>query len=640
MSQPGAPVPGPTAGVDARQVEAPGRKARALAAVRRIGGACALAVRAAPGALALYLLFTLASGILPVVGAWFAKLVIDDLVARQAPSVVFSLAAGLAVAGLITGVTPQVTQYLRAEMDRRVGLLTLDRMFAATDGYIGLRRFEDPQFLDRLRLAQQLGGNAPNQVVDGVVGVARAAITIGGFVGSLFLLSPMMTMLVLVSGVPTLIAQIALSKRRAQTVWKIGPAQRREIFYSQLLVNVQAVKEVRLFGIGAFFRNLMLKERHTANAATRVVDRRQVRVQASLGLLAAVVSGGGLIWAVDAALNDRLSVGDITIFVAAVAGIQAALTALTTEVARSHQASLMFDHYLAVTTAGPDLPVAETPSTLSPLRQGIELRDVWFRYSDDHEWVLRGVDLHIPYGTALGLVGLNGAGKSTLVKLLCRFYDPTRGAILWDGVDIRDVDVADLRRRIGAVFQDYMHYEMTAEQNIVLGDLDAQGDRERIRGAAKRAGIDDKLAGLPRGYDTLLSRMFFMESDKDDQETGVSLSGGQWQRVALARAFLRDRCDLMILDEPSGGLDAEAEHEIHSSLRQHRAGWTSLLISHRLGGVREADVIVVLRDGQIVERGDHATLMAQGGEYCRLFTLQASGYQDEEPEQPMLAGGR
>jgi ATP-binding cassette subfamily B protein len=269
------------------------------------------------------------------------------------------------------------------------------------------------------------------------------------------------------------------------------------------------------------------------------------------------------------------------------------------------------------------------PRALPPLWCGIELRDVWFRYSEDHPWALRGVNLHIPHGTAVALVGRNGAGKSTLVKLLCRFYDPTHGAILWDGVDIRDVDVDDLRQRIGAVFQDYMSYDMTAAENIALGDLDAFNDARRIRAAAQRAGIHATLARLPHGYDTLLSRMFFMGDD--NPESGVVLSGGQWQRLALARAFLRARRDLMILDEPSAGLDAEAEHEIHASLRRYRGGQTSLLISHRLGAVRDADHIVVLHDGRVVEHGDHRTLMAGGGHYARLFTMQARGYQQHAP---------
>ena len=214
-----------------------------------------------------------------------------------------------------------------------------------------------------------------------------------------------------------------------------------------------------------------------------------------------------------------------------------------------------------------------------------------------------------------------------LVKLLCRFYDPTKGAILWDGVDIREADIGALRRGIGAVFQDFVEYDMTAAENIALSDVDGRTDLDRIVSAARQAGIHDKLATLPLGYDRLLTRMFFLEEDQDDPSTGVVLSGGQWQRLALARAFFRAKRDLMILDEPSAGLDAQAEQEIHAAVRRHAASRTCLLISHRLNAIRDADRVVVLADGRVTEQGDHDELMAAGSEYARLFTMQASGYQ-------------
>jgi ATP-binding cassette subfamily B protein len=274
------------------------------------------------------------------------------------------------------------------------------------------------------------------------------------------------------------------------------------------------------------------------------------------------------------------------------------------------------------------------------LRDGIRLHDVWFRYGATRPWTLRAVGLHVPAGSAVALVGRNGAGKSTLVKLLCRFYDPTRGAITWDGVDLRDLDPAELRARIGAVFQDYMSYDLTAHENIGLGDVRRIGDRDGVTAAARLAGAHDAVAALPRGYDTMLSRAFHGDppgdgaapdagSTGDDGSGGVLLSGGQWQRLALARGMFRDDVDLMILDEPSSGLDAEAEHRVHAQLTAHRTGRTSLLISHRLGAVRDADRIVVLDGGRVAESGPHAKLMARGGVYAGLFDLQASGYRRE-----------
>jgi ATP-binding cassette subfamily B protein len=200
---------------------------------------------------------------------------------------------------------------------------------------------------------------------------------------------------------------------------------------------------------------------------------------------------------------------------------------------------------------------------------------------------------------------------------------------LWDGIDLRDLDPACLRDRISAVFQDYMAYELSAAENIAVGDLTLREQRPAIASAARLAGAHGMLAALPKGYDTLLTRAYSDLADKQDPRTGVLLSGGQWQRVALARALLRDGRDLVILDEPSSGLDAEAESEIHSSLRAHRYGRTSVLISHRLNAVRDADHIIVLADGTVIEQGDHQALVARGGTYARLFSLQARGFADE-----------
>lgn len=591
-------------------------------------GASGLAWRAGSVSALAQVLLTVVAGALPVAAAWLTKLVLDSITTpgRRADAVL--LAVMLAGIGILGAGVSEAKQYAQAELGRSVALRSSDSLLGALNRLVGLARFEDPAFRDRLQLAQQSGRSAPSQLLGTALGIGQSAITMSGFVGTLLATGPWMALAVVVAAVPTMRAELAISRRRAEMVWGTSHSVRREVFYSQLLTDTQAVKEVRLFGLGAFFRRRMLDELSSIQDAGRRVDRRELATQGLLGLLAAVVAGAGLLWAVRAASAGQLSVGDVSVFVAAVMGTQSALGTVVHETAAAHEALLTFDHYQAVVTSPPDLKVHPRPIQPEPLQHGIELRDVWFRYSDEHPWALRGVNLMLPPGGAVALVGLNGAGKSTLIKLLCRFYDPTSGSVRWDGVDLRDLDVERLRARIGAVFQDFMAYDLTARENIGVGDLGALTDLERITSAARGARVDDAIASLPRGYETMLTRIFFDHADRDDPDTGVFLSGGQWQRVALARAFLRDDADLLILDEPSSGLDAEAEHDIHQRLRRHRLGQTSVLISHRLNAVRDADLIVVLADGEIVEQGSHADLLAAGGRYASLFRLQAQGYSD------------
>lgn len=593
-----------------------------------LSAAVRLTRQAAPGGTPLYVVLSLLGGVVPIATAWCTKVVLDGLSAGEVWLTLLPWAVALAVTGLVAGLLPVSTEYLKQRLDRAVAVVTMDRLYRAMGRLAGIARMEDPRFRDKLRLAQQTGRSGPGQLVDDGLGSVQAAITMAGFLGTLLVINAGMALIVLVAAVPALFAHLRLSHARARVMWSIAPTERREVFYAELLASLDAAKELRLLGLGDLFRRRMLVELTAAHAVVEGQDRRDARMEGMLAGLTAAVSAGGLVWAVWLAAGGGLSLGDIAIFVASVGGVQGALQSLVARLASAHHSTLLFDHYEEIESQGPDLPVPASPREIPALREGIELRDVWFRYADDQPWVLRGVNLTIPHGHSLALVGLNGAGKSTMVKLLCRFYDPERGAILWDGVDLRDVPVEDLRARIGAVFQDYMCYDLSAAENIGLGDVSYLEDRERVVAAAQRAGAHDIVAGLPRGYDTLLSRMFFDEADREDPETGVLLSGGQWQRLALARAFLRDRRDLMILDEPSSGLDAEAEHEVHSSLRRHRDGATSVLISHRLGAVRDAAVIAVLAEGRVAELGSHDELIASGGEYARLFRLQASGYDE------------
>jgi ATP-binding cassette subfamily B protein len=586
------------------------------------GVRCWRAGRARVAALAVAALL---AGLVPVAMAWLLRAVLDELAVGRSRHLV-ELVLLMGVVGAVSALLPSAQSYQQAQLTRAITRTGTAELFGSVTEIRGLRSLEDPAFQDRLRIAGQVGASAPGSVMIGGIGTIRAVITLGGFLGTLAVLSPPMAAVVLVAAVPALYLQRGMARRQAALFHGVSHSQRRQYFYASLLTNLAAAKEIRLLGLGRFFRARMLGELADTQRASQQVDRRVLASEALLAGISALVTAAGLLWAGSQAAAGRLTVGDVSVFVVALGSVSQAVEALITSGAMTYQAVLMFQAYTDVLAAEPDLPTPEVPVRPGPLRYGIELQDVWFRYGPDEPWVLRGLSCFIPHGEAVAIVGKNGGGKSTLVKLLCRFYDPDRGSIRWDGVDLRDLDLDALRDRISVVFQDYMTYELSAAENIAVGDLGLADQPDALVAAAEQADIGATLAALPRGYQTLLTRNYFDLSDEQDPHTGVLLSGGQWQRVALARAFLRGGRDLMILDEPSSGLDPEAERMIHTTLAATRAGRASVLISHRLNAVRDAGHILVLSDGVIREQGDHDTLMARRGLYARLFTMQAQGY--------------
>jgi ATP-binding cassette subfamily B protein len=586
-------------------------------------------------AVAAQLLVMVAAGLAPVAGAWLLRSVIDSLVAGGRQADLPALVVALAAADGVQSVLSALGQYLAAQSGRAIERHAIAELFGAVGRLTGLRRLEDPVFLDRLNMAQRASMSGPEQAFTSVTGAVQSGLTVTGFLGALLVFSPVMAGVMLAATIPWVFAEAGIARRRAGMLEDISHAARRQYFYASLLSSTPAAKEIRLFGLGLFFRGRMLDELRVIQRSAQRVDRREAVTYSLLTGLSAIVAGAGIWWAVYAAARGELTVGDVSIFIAALGSASAALTGIVGSAAMAYQAVLMLRSYTDIVGEGPDLALAADPAPTRTLRGGIEFDDVWFRYGPGLPWILRGVSFHAPCGQAVALVGCNGAGKSTLAKLMCRFYDPDRGRILWDGVDLRDMDPAALRDRISAVFQDYMTYDLSARENIVLGDLTLAGLDEPMTAAARRAGIHDALSALPKGYDTLLTRAYFDVADQEDPQNGVLLSGGQWQRVALARALLRGGRDLVILDEPSSGLDAEAEYEIHRRLHAHRDGRTTILISHRLNAVRDAGHIVVLADGAIAEQGDHVTLMARGGLYARLFCLQARGFADDAPDAVM-----
>jgi len=337
------------------------------------------------------------------------------------------------------------------------------------------------------------------------------------------------------------------------------------------------------------------------------------------GLFSTVAGSAIYLYIALKAVSGELTLGDLALYTAAATSVQSSIGGLFNSFSGMYENNLYLDTLYRFLGTKPEIDRPANPVAVpEPLRGHITFDHVSFAYPGAEEPALKDVSFDIQPGETVAVVGKNGAGKSTLIKLLCRLYDPTGGRILLDGVDIRTLDPDDLQRRISAVFQDHVSYQATASENIGLGDLEHLTDRPSIVQAADRAGIANRIERLPRGYDSPLGRWF---------DEGVSLSGGEWQKIALARGFLRE-APILVLDEPTSALDAQAEHDLFVRLRQLAEGRTTLYISHRFSTVRQADRIILLEHGKLVEQGTHNELMNLDGGYAELFTLQASAYLD------------
>ncbi|WP_354645357.1 ABC transporter ATP-binding protein [Kitasatospora camelliae] len=598
--------------------------------LRRLPAILRIAFLAAPLPAAGYLVLTVLGGAVPTALAWSTKGLLDKIARGAGSDGIVRQAFLLALLGVASALAPRLARHCQAMTQRATRLWMRDRLFRALNEVRDISWFEDPVSMDRVQLALNASTTAPEVLLAGCLSALQGALIAVGLLGSLWVISPVVFLLLTVAALPVLAGQLLLSREQTRLEEDTVQASRREVFYRMLITGLDAVKEVRIFGLGDFFRERMNRETRSIHLAQQRVDTRQLLRQAVLAVLSAVVVGGCVVWSAAEAADGRLGIGDLSVFIAAAAGVQGAVLQTATGIGDGYKSLLAFESYRAVTGVRAAGAAKATGPVGEPVRLDgdIEVRDLWFRYSDEGDWVLRGVDLTIPAGRSLALVGVNGAGKSTLVKLLCGLYEPTRGSISVGGRDIRTVPAGDHQLGVGAIFQDYMSYDLSAAENIGLGDLGRLEDRAAIRAAAGRAGADGFLESLPDGYDTLLSRIFFAGDAAGGRSRGTHLSGGQWQRLAVARGLMKRRSHLVILDEPSSGLDAEAEAALHEALLDDAAGTTRLLISHRLGAVKAADAIAVLEQGRIGALGDHRALMAAGGTYHRLFTVQAAGYAD------------
>ncbi|HET7472756.1 MAG TPA: ABC transporter ATP-binding protein [Candidatus Limnocylindrales bacterium] len=598
---------------------------------------------------------TVLAGIVPAVTAYVAKLLIDavvraitahaqgtDPVTQLGPLALDSVGVVIALAVaqfVIYGLTSFLStlrnvcqQLLQERVTNTIQLQIMDHA-----SKLDLAFFEDSTSYDLLRRAQQGASSRPLFMVSGVFGLIQTAIAFVSMIALLIALSPLLAIVALIAPIPAFIADTRYGWRGYSFARWASPIRRRMDYLTTLVTTDTYAKEVKLFGLGPYFidRFRQLSTVYQDRQRGIVVTRYFVGfVWSTITTLAGSLT---YLYVALQAIAGRLTLGDLTLFTQAASSVQGSVQGLLGGAGSMYENNLYLNDLFELLATpvgiegGDHRPIAASEPTdgapgLDPAAVGGELvfEGVTFRYPGRDSDALTDVSFRIAPGETIAIVGRNGAGKSTLIKLVTRLYDPTEGRILLDGVDLRDIEPATLRRLIGGMFQDYVTYQASAAENIGLGELTRIEDRDAVEEAARKGGADSLLDRLPDGWDTPLGKWF---------DGGVELSGGEWQKIALGRAFMRD-ARILLLDEPTSALDAQAEFELFARLRSLARGRTAIYISHRFSTVRQADRILFLEHGRLVEQGTHGELMALGGRYAQLFTLQAAAYTGEPVDLP------
>jgi ATP-binding cassette subfamily B protein len=608
-----------------------------------------LVVQAAPGAFWRLVALNLAFGAGPAVLLWLGKLVIDYVATTaplasslwgwmtNAPAPIIGAIIGVVVLNLVLDSVDTLIGLQLATHNDWVTFEARQRLLTKVAGFTSIAAFENPRLLNLLVLAEESIyklrhlANVVHNLMHGVFVVVPTIVlsaTIAWWV----------PLLMFLTSLPSVYYQLVYERRQ----WGVEESQatnvRKMRAHAEVLMRPAFAKDLRLYGLADYFLRSW-KRIFTDQLTEKQEVRRQGTVMTLVwSLLSGLTTGLLYVIVVFQAIRGQLTLGDVALFAGLVFQVRRSLFILIGNVGQLQQIALganaLFELLDYEETESPENRVAVTNDAVSPSTTGdslpaIEMVDVSFTYPGAAKPAVQEINLQIEAGETVVIVGENGAGKTTLAKLLCRLYAPLEGAILWNGLDYRLIELDRFRREVAALFQDFARFPATLRENIGFGNLGDVDNDDRVRRAASQMGLTGLVGTLPRQLDTPLSK---------ELEEGVELSGGQWQRVAIARALMRSDAKLVVFDEPTASLDPQTEFEALSIFREMVRTKTAVIISHRLALARIATMVVVMEQGKIIERGTHMDLMQAGGRYAEMFSRQASSYVDLDLSLAKISG--
>ncbi|MGI1678661.1 MAG: ABC transporter ATP-binding protein/permease [Cellvibrionaceae bacterium] len=570
-------------------------------------------------------ILTLIAGVLPAFIAYVGQLIVDNVVTAidqyQQTSIIDSeLVIELIIieALIITALTASqrgisvIQSLLRAQLGQRVNVMILEKALE-----LQMSHFEDSEFYDKLTRARREASSRPLSLVNRTFGLLQNSISLFSFGVLLIQFSPWVILILIAGALPVFIAETKFSGDAFKLFRWRSPETRMQMYLETVLAREDSAKEVKLFQLGPLLLQRYKDIFHKLYKADRELTLKRDFWGFILGLVGTAAFYFAYAWIVVSTIASKITLGQMTMYLAVFKQGQSAVSANLTAISGMYEDNLYLSNLYEYLEQ--EVEPQKGDATKGIIKNdGIRFENVSFTYSGNTQPALQNVNLHLKPGMSLALVGENGSGKTTLIKLLTRLYTPTEGQVLLDGLDIQEWNAEALRKRIGVIFQDFVRYQMLVGENVGAGDVTNFADSERWKDAAEKGMATDFIDDLDDGFNTQLGRWF---------KGGQELSGGQWQKIALSRAFMREDADILVLDEPTAAMDAQAEANIFEHFRQHAKKKIVILISHRFSTVRMADEILVMEHGKIIEHGNHEKLLSLNGRYAHLFQLQAKGYQ-------------